>query len=242
MRYNTAIVHTFYVHFGQETSLTTTQFLTRFTGVYLLLNLLIAYLLGVPLTAWLALVFICMVFLAIFLLRDRKRSVQSDELKQLTWMLRLEQRAWKRLEKQWLGRTVRLKEDIRNPREPEGLQLYVQAGTPGTIVALNRDEDAPFTIKFPGFGHNVKVRLDKLDVPLDKDRAGNVPAKPRAFGRHARPLLALRAYDEEDDDDDVPEDAEAFVDALRHFAALDWHVWSDPYARRAYQQMRHYEN
>jgi len=223
--------------------LTTTQFLTRFTCVYLLLMLPVALLMD-ELTAWLALVLLCFVSLSLFALLTRRRRTQSNELQHLTWMLRLEQRAWKRLEKQWIGRTVQLKEDIRNPREPEGLQLYVQAGTPGTIVALNRDEHAPFTVKFPGFGHDVKVRLDKLDVPLDEDRAGNVPAKPQAFGRHARPLLALRAYDDEgdDDDDDVPEDAEAFVDEMRHFAALDWHVWNDRHARRAYQQMRHYEN
>src|SRR5690606_21257955 len=71
---------------------------------------------------------------------------------------------WALLEMTWMGRTVRLKEDILNLREPEGRRLYVQAGTSGTIVALNRDEYAPFTVRFPDFPYKVKVRLDKLDV------------------------------------------------------------------------------
>jgi hypothetical protein len=29
---------------------------------------------------------------------------------------------------------------------------------------------------------------------------------------------------------------------MRHFAALDWHVWNDQHARRAYRQLRHEEN
>jgi len=41
-----------------------------------------------------------------------------------------------------MGRTVRLKDDIRNPKEPAGLQRYVQAGTLGKIVALRRSFEA----------------------------------------------------------------------------------------------------
>lgn len=63
---------------------------------------------------------------------------------------------------------MRLREDIRNAKEPEGLQVYVRAGTVGKIVALNRDEHRPFTVLFPGFAHKVVVRLEKLDLhPAD---------------------------------------------------------------------------
>jgi len=215
------------------------------TCAYLLLILPITRLLGASFTDWLMLVFVCLVSLAIFARLERKRAVRSDELQQLTRFLSLEKETWTLLEREWLGRTVRLKEDILNLREPEELRLYVQAGTPGTIVALNRDEYAPFTVKFPGFGHKVKVRLDKLDVPLDDGSAGNVPAQRRAslWDRltSTNPLLptAQLVYE---DDDDVPEDAEAFVDEMRHFAAFDWHVWNNRYARRAYRQMKHGDN
>lgn len=138
------------------------------------------------------------------------------------------------------------KEDILNLREPEGRRLYVQAGTSGTIVALNRDDYAPFTVRFPDFPYKVKVRLDKLDVLRDEDSAGNVPAKRRAslWKRltSKKPLLPTTQLVDDEDDDDVPEDAELFVDEMRHFAALDWHVWNEPAARRAYRQMSHRDN
>jgi hypothetical protein len=60
--------------------------------------------------------------------------------------------------------TVRLKEDIRNSKEPVGIQLYIQAGTLGKIVALRRSFDAPFEVLFPGFKLKVAVRLEKLDL------------------------------------------------------------------------------
>ena len=91
------------------------------------------------------------------------------------------------------------------------------------------------------------VRLDKLDVPLDEDSAGNVPAKRRASlwqrltSPNPFPPRVPFVYDDYDGDD-IPQDAEAFVDEMRHFAARDWHVWNDQDARRVYQQMRHYEN
>jgi len=225
--------------------LSRTRYFALTTCAYLLLNLPIALLLGASFTDWLPVPFICLVSLVIFARLERKRAVQPDELQQLTRFLTLEKEAWTLLEKQWLGRTVWLKEDILNLREPEGMQLYVQAGTPGIIVALNRDKYAPFTVKFSDFPHKVKVRFDKLGVPLDDDSAGNVPAKRRAslWKRltSRRPLLPTTrlVYDE---DDDVPEDAEAFVDEMRHFAAFDWHVWNDRYARRAYRQMKHWDN
>lgn len=57
-----------------------------------------------------------------------------------------------------------LKQDIRNPKEPPGLQVYVRAGTLGEIVGLTRDEFAPFHVKFPGFKYKVAVMLENLDL------------------------------------------------------------------------------
>jgi len=219
-----------------------TKWYTWFTCVYLLLNLPISRLLGVPFTHWLTAAFICLVSLGIFARLERQRGIRSDELQQLTRMLTWQQRTWTVLEKQWIGRTVRLNQDIWNSNEPEGRQVYVQAGSVGKVVALNRDARAPFIVQFPEFGPRVRVRVENLDVPLKERRAGNVPATRRSYGPFSHRLLERRTFDDDDDEDDVPEDAEAFVDEMRHFAALDWHVWRDPYARRAYQQMRHGDN
>jgi membrane protein implicated in regulation of membrane protease activity len=89
--------------------LTATRFLTWLTCAYLLLNLPVARLLGVPFTQWLALAFVCLVPLAVFARLERKRSKQGDELQQLIGILALEQRTWTLLERRWIGRTVRLK-------------------------------------------------------------------------------------------------------------------------------------
>lgn len=222
------------------------RYFTLVTGAYLLFVLPIALLLGASFIDWLGLVFICLVSLAILARRVRKRPIQSQELQQLIRLLTLDKQTWALLEMTWIGRTVRLKEDILNLREPEGRRLYVQAGTSGTIVALNRDDYAPFTVRFPDFPYKVKVRLDKLDVLRDEDSAGNVPAKRRAslWKRltSKKPLLPTTQLVDDEDDDDVPEDAELFVDEMRHFAALDWHVWNEPAARRAYRQMSHRDN
>ena len=51
-----------------------------------------------------------------------------------------------------------------NSKEPEGNQVYVQAGTVGEIVALTDDENAPFHIRFPEFTYKIAVRLEKLDL------------------------------------------------------------------------------
>ena len=95
---------------------------------------------------------------------ERKRHKHQGGLSWLTEHIELERWAWQQLEKEWGGGAVRLKEDIRSPNDPEGLQVYVQAGTKGKIVALNRDKRAPFTVLFPGFAHKVVVRLKKLDL------------------------------------------------------------------------------
>ena len=138
--------------------MTTTRYFTLTTCAYLLLILPIIRLLGASFTDWLAVVFICLVSLVIFAFVEHKRGNESDELPQFTKRLMLEHRTWRLLEKEWIGRTVRLKEDIRNSKEPEGRQVYVQAGTLGKIVALNRDEKAPFTVLFPGFAGTIGVR------------------------------------------------------------------------------------
>jgi hypothetical protein len=131
--------------------------------VYLPINLIVMRLLDLPITWWFVLVFITLVSLGIFARLERKHR-HRDGLKWLTEHIELERWAWQQLEKEWIGRAERLKEDIRNSNEPENLQVYVQAGTVGKIVGLNRDERAPFYIWFPGFAHKVVVRLEKLDL------------------------------------------------------------------------------
>lgn len=226
--------------------MTATQFFTRITGAYLLLNLLVSRLLGVPFTPWLTLVFICLVSLAIFARLERRRSNQGDELQQLIDILALEQRTWTLLEHRWVGRTVRLKDDICNPTEPEGHQVYVQAGTPGKIVALNRDQRAPFTVLFPGFTHKVRVGLDKLDVRLDEGRIGTVPVRPPASAkarlRDRDSLTPPMRHPFAEDEDDTPGGAEAFACRMADFAALDWILWNDTYLRSVYHREMHYQN
>ena len=225
--------------------MTTTRYFTLTTCAYLLLILPIIRLLGASFTDWLAVVFICLVSLVIFAFVEHKRGNESDELPQFTKRLMLEHRTWRLLEKEWIGRTVRLKEDIRNSKEPEGRQVYVQAGTLGKIVALNRDEKAPFTVLFPGFEHQVRIGLDRLDVPLEAARAGNVPVKqPAPLGgllrrRSVSKVPARQLVTE--DEDDIPEDAEAFIDALEDFAGLDWFLLNNGPVRLMYRQ-KNYRN
>lgn len=115
--------------------MTRTWYFTLTTCAYLLLVLPIARLLGASLTDWLRPVFVCLVSLAIFAWLERQRAGQSDELQQLTRFLTLENETWALLEKNWIGRTIRLREVIWNPSEPERLQLYVPADTLGTTGA-----------------------------------------------------------------------------------------------------------
>lgn len=213
------------------------------TFVWLVLTLFITSLLDIPLMDWLALVFTCLVALGIFALLERHRNVRPAELQDLARSLQVNRWLWQRLEEEWVGRTVRLKEDIRNPKEPKGSQVYVQAGTPGKIVALNHDERAPFTVKFPGFGHKVVVRLDKLDVPFDENRAGNVPTKRPASSRarlHGRSeFLFSERHVFDEDEGGIPAEAEAFASETEDFATLDWLLWDHPRARLGYRQKRY---
>jgi hypothetical protein len=135
-------------------------------AIYLVANLIFTRIVGIPFSSWLILAFIMAVSLIIFArLEKRKRNRDPmDDLELVTAFIKLDRRAWRHFERQWIGKRVRLKEDIRNSREPLGLQLYVQAGTMGKIVGLNGDERAPFVVEFPGFGPQVAVRLKKLDL------------------------------------------------------------------------------
>ena len=59
-----------------------------------------------------------------------------------------------------------------------------------------------------------------------------------------RPSLAElheRSALEEDDEDEVPEEAEAFISQMEAFASLDWFPWNHAPARLMYRQ-RHYWN
>lgn len=133
-------------------------------AIYLAGLLVFNLVVGIPISWWLIVAVLTPVVAALYL---RLRDWYFKPLTGVEWLtehIQMERWAWQQLEKEWLGRPVRLQEDIRNSNEPEGLQVYVRAGTVGKIVALNRDEHAPFSILFPGFGHKVVVRLEKLDL------------------------------------------------------------------------------
>lgn len=138
--------------------------MTWLCAIYLVLLLIFNLVAGLPLWWWLIMVVIIPVVGALCLRLWNWYLKPLTGLEGLMNHIRQEKWAWQRLEKEWIGRTVRLKDDIRNSNEPAGRQVYVQAGTLGKIVALNRDERAPFSVQFPGFAHNVVVRLEKLDL------------------------------------------------------------------------------
>lgn len=143
--------------------MTRAKILAWFCGIYLVALLIFTLLAGYPISWWLLVAVIVPLFLTLYL-RLTKRYWNLDNPKWLTNHIRSERWVWYQLEKTWIGRQVLLKEDIRNSNEPEGLQVYVRAGTVGEIVGLNRDARTPFTILFPGFAHKVVVHLEKLDV------------------------------------------------------------------------------
>jgi len=141
-----------------------TKFLAWGTAIYLPLLLVVFVLAGWPWTPWLTTATILLTSLAIYALRQRWHRRRQDDLRLLTGYIQRDCVTWWRFEHDWIGHTVRLKEDIRNSKEPVGLQLYVRAGTLGKIVALRRSFDAPFEVLFPGFKLKVAVRLEKLDL------------------------------------------------------------------------------
>lgn len=132
--------------------------------VYLLLNLAYVITARYPIWWWLIVVAIAPFAVIIyFKVRNRYIRPQTD----IQWLvdhIRLERSLRWRLERYWVGRRVVLKEDIRNPKETADFQVYVKAGAVGKIVGLNRDENAPFRVRFQEFPHDILVRLEKLDV------------------------------------------------------------------------------
>ncbi len=136
--------------------------------IYLAAILVITLVFDLPILWWL-IVAVLTPFIAVLYLRLRERFYRRFVgLEGLTRHIEGEQWVWQQFEKEWIGRPVRLREDVRNTHEPEDRQVYVRAGTVGTIVALRRNEEAPFEVLFPSFPYNVAVRLEKLDVrPTD---------------------------------------------------------------------------
>jgi hypothetical protein len=94
---------------------------------------------------------------------------KPTELDVLLNFLRMRDRHWRVVTDMWVGRQVRITEDIQDARDLLGKPVVLKKGMLGEIIDLNDEPATPFRVRFTGHSYPVDVFVYRLELvsPVD---------------------------------------------------------------------------
>ncbi len=145
------------------------------TSLYLVVVFIITMLTGIaPLWQFGVVAVICFSVLPIVVWFD-KRMLRSNadnimtSLDGLLSYLQVRERHWRCITDAWVGRQVRITEDIQDSRDLLGRPVVLEKGMVGEIIDLNEEPATPFLVRFAEHTYPVDVFVHRLELvsPVD---------------------------------------------------------------------------
>jgi hypothetical protein len=96
---------------------------------------------------------------------------KPTELDVLLNYLRLRDLHWRIITDMWVGRQVRITEDIQDARDLLGQPVVLKKGMLGEIIDVNDEPATPFRVRFAGHGYPVDVFVYRLELVLTVDNS-----------------------------------------------------------------------